>query len=55
MMNIDGKIVVDQLGRHLAKLMDYGKYIRVKRLPACTLGDYFVILNWLSEWGYNAI
>ena len=55
MINIDGDTVIDKYGRQLARLSDYGRYVKVKRLQACTIGDYFAILNWLMDWGYNAI
>ena len=55
MINIDGRIIVDERQVPLAKIHDFGKFLKVRRLPACTIGDYFVILNWLNEWGYNAI
>lgn len=55
MINIDGMCVVDADKNKLARITDYGKYIRVRRLPACSLGDYFAILTWLDDWGYVAI
>lgn len=55
MINIDNRIVVDENKTQLAKVFDYGKYVKVKRLPACSLGDYFAILAWLDDWGYTAI
>lgn len=55
MINIDGRTVVDERKVPLARLYDYGVYVKVKRLPASTVGDYFAILNWLTDWGYNVI
>lgn len=55
MISIDGRIVVDEQKTPLAKVHDYGKYVKVRRLPACTIGDYFAILNWLTDWGYYVV
>ena len=55
MINIDNRVVVDEAGRRLAWLFDNGKFVRVKRLPACTIGDYFAILSWLLDWGYTPL
>lgn len=55
MINIDNRLVVDETGKRLAKISYYGKRVRVNRLPACSLGDYFAILLWLDDWGYHAI
>lgn len=55
MINIDGRTVVDERKTPLAKITDFGKYVRVNRLPACSIGDYFAILTWLNDWGYTAI
>lgn len=55
MINIDNRVVVDEKGTRLAKIFDYGKFVKVKMLPACSIGDYFCILTWLNDWGYNAI
>lgn len=52
-MKIDGKVVYDERQLPLALLYDFGSHIRVKRLCACSIGDYFAILTWLVDKGYN--
>lgn len=55
MINIDNRVVIDEKGRRLASIVDYGNFVKVKRFPACSVGDYFAVLTWLNDWGYTAI
>lgn len=55
MININGRTVYDDRKIPLAKLEDHGTHVRVRRLPACSIGTFFAILNWLTDWGYRAV
>jgi hypothetical protein len=52
-MKLDGKVVYDERQLPLALLYDYGSFIRVRRLCACSIGDYFAILTWLVDKGFD--
>jgi len=41
--------VYDERGRELARIETFRNRRRVKRTPACTLGEYFAILSWLMD------
>lgn len=53
MINIDGSTIVDKKGRKLASIVGEGKEVEVHRLPASSIGDYFAVLTWLIDWGYE--
>ena len=55
MINIDGNFVYDERRVPLAKVLDFGRYVRVIRQPACSVGDYFAILTFLLDWGYRVV
>lgn len=40
--------------RLLARVIDYGYYVRVKPEPCCSLGEYFAVLTFLADLGYDA-
>ena len=49
-----GDVYVYGRGRILARLEDHGTYYLVLKHPACTIGEYFYILSYLMDLGYNA-
>lgn len=58
MRNIDvfdvhGCIVKDEEGAPLARLEEVDGKIRVERYPACGIGEYFYILWYLEELGWE--
>lgn len=45
----EANMVYDENGRALAIIDNYRHNRRVRRTPACTIGEYFAILTWLIE------
>ena len=41
-------------GKVLVRLVDHGSYYRALKLPRCSIGDYFAVLSYLMDLGYNA-
>lgn len=54
MTGLSGYRVKDESGRVLAYLYEVNGVLRVVRTPECSIGDYFRILTFLQEFGYNA-
>lgn len=40
--------------RLLARVIDYGYYVRVKPEPCCSVGEYFAVLSFLNGLGFDA-
>jgi len=55
MIKIGGDYVYDERRVPLAIVLDFGRYVKVIRQPACSVGDYFAILTFLLDWGYRVV
>lgn len=47
------KRIVSIEGKPMASVREDGKFFRVDPFPACSVGDYFLILTWMQENGYR--
>ena len=45
----EANTVYDEKGRALAKIDVFHSGRRLRRTPACSLGEYFAILTWLMD------
>lgn len=54
MIDLNNKAVVID-GERVATLAVEGNIVYVTKLPACSLGTYFLILTWLFELGYLVV
>lgn len=45
----EANTIYDEKGRELAKIDIYGHSRRIRRTPACSIGEYFAILTWLMD------
>ena len=45
----EANTVYDEKGRALAKIDVLHNGRRIRRTPACTIGEYFAILSWLMD------
>ena len=53
-LKVNGCVVKDcDSGLPLAVLHERGEYIEVERLPACTIGVFFYILDYVRELGFD--
>jgi len=52
-LNMHGCKVKDENGVHLADLFEDGGQIVVSRTPACSAGDYFYILGYIRDLGFD--
>ena len=39
--------------RLLARVLDHGGFCRVLREPCCTIGEFFLVLSTLKDFGFN--
>jgi len=53
MTDISGNIVKDEKGRVLATLYEVDGVIRVARTPLCSIGEFFLILTYLQDLGFD--
>ena len=51
---MEGSVVRDDNGNILVTMTDDRRYVTVERQPACSLGMFFYILDYLREWGFEA-
>lgn len=54
MTSLNGYQVKDEKGRILATLFEIGGAVRVVRTAECSIGEFFYILTFLNDLGYNA-
>ena len=54
-IDLNGTLVKDEQGFHLAKLKVVGDAVKVIPLSGCSLGTYFYILTYLNELGFETI
>ena len=52
-INVDGCVIRDDRGLGLAKLHEENGRVWVDQLPACSLGTYLYILDYLKELGFE--
>lgn len=52
-LDVNGCIVRDEKGIPLARLAEDSGIVIVTKLPACSLGLYLYILDYLQELGFN--
>lgn len=45
----EANTIYDEKGRALAVIDIFRSGRRIRRTPACTLGEYFAILSWLMD------
>lgn len=45
----EANTIYDEKGRELAKVDVFRSGRRIRRTPACTIGEYFAILTWLMD------
>ena len=53
LLNVDGCVVKDERGIPLAFIREVDGVVSVRQLPACSLGTYLYILDYLSELGFE--
>lgn len=49
------KSVKNGEGRELARLTFLGKNVFITRMPCCTIGEYFCVLSYLMDEGYDIL
>lgn len=47
--NLKNNIVTDKDGRELVEVEKYGNRTKLRRLSACTVGEYFAVLSWMMD------
>ena len=53
LLNVDGCVIKDERGVHLASLREVGGRVVVEQLPACSIGTYMYILGYLRDLGFE--
>lgn len=53
-MRYRGDFLVWNGERLLARVVDYGAFCRAFREPCCSIGEYFAVLSFLNDMGFNA-
>lgn len=49
---LDGFFVKNDRGYIIAELSGKGRSLKIRKTPACSIGEYFEILTYLYELGY---
>ena len=52
-VKVDGCVIRDDRELDLARLHEDNGKVRVEKLPACSLGTYLYILDYLKELGFE--
>lgn len=53
MLDVDRCVIKNEHGSVVARLHERGEKVFVEKMPACSIGMYFYVLNYLKELGFE--